>query len=100
MQKPKKARHTQRRLWENRPCSQSGVSRKGEMEKMQLGLLVQLKEATVEDGFGSAPGKHSPLPKHRKTLPPMANSSALLSQLVYGLDTQAFFSSARLFQCP
>lgn len=71
------------------------MSRKGETEKVQLGLSVQLKEATVEDGCGSAPRKHSPLPRHRETLPPMANSAALRSQLVYGLDTPAFSSSVQ-----
>lgn len=89
------ARDTQRRLWENSSCSLSGGESQAETEKMQLGLSVQLKEATVEDGYWSAPGKHSLLLKHRKTLPPMANNCALLSQLFYGLDTLAFPSSAQ-----
>lgn len=82
-------RHTQR-LGE-----QSLLPERSESEKTQLGLSVQLKEATVEDGCGLAPGRPTPLPKPRRTPLPVANNAAFLSQLFYGLDTLAFSSSAQ-----
>lgn len=45
---------------------------------MPLELAEKLEEATVEDGCGSALLKHSPLPKHRKTVPPTPNNAALV----------------------
>lgn len=87
-------RHTEEAVGEQSLLPEGGDSQ-AEKEKTQLEFSLQLKEAAVEDGYGSALGKHGSLLKHRKTLPPMANNSALLSQLFYGRDTLAFPSSAQ-----